>query len=105
MSYNAIQITQINNGYILEWEEELDEGFAQGLHVIEEHDTELKAMQELLWFIQEFFGVFHSKHNKENLYIEIRKKDDYGIEEWKEIKGSLPIREGPPVALETPVEG
>jgi hypothetical protein len=73
----AIQITRAGNGYIIEWEDELEEGdFIEQRHVIQETTTELEAMQELLWFVQDFFGVFNSKHNKENLYIEIRKKDD-----------------------------
>lgn len=45
----------------------------------EEPDTEigeLEAMQKLLWFVKEHFGVFHSKHNKQNLVIEIQGKED-----------------------------
>jgi hypothetical protein len=96
----AIQITRTSNGYILEWNEEQGDDFVRILYVIEEpedenyeqkamekllrfimkyfgiHSPKLTAMQKLLYAIKEYFGVYSSKHNKENLVIEIRKTDE-----------------------------
>jgi len=47
--------------------------------VIEEKDTndsELIAMQDLLFAIKEYFGVYYSKHNAKNLVIEIEDKNE-----------------------------
>jgi hypothetical protein len=67
-------IEQIKNGYILLGKFS-DDLMNQQKIVIEEkesEDGELEAMQELLWQIKEYFGVYHSKHNKKNLIIEIK---------------------------------
>lgn len=75
----AMGIMRASNGFILKWYDEDDEGreYPQTL-VIEEVDGELKAAQKMLWEVLEYFGIYHSKHNKENLVIKIEGEDDEG---------------------------
>ena len=78
----AIKISRVENGYVLEWEEEgeSDEDKKDYIinhsKVIEDPDddtelSELTAMKDLLWEISRYFGVNYSKHNKQNINIEI----------------------------------
>ena len=65
-----IEATQ--NGYILTGK--FDNSELVSKVVIAEKDvldSELVAMQELLYNIKEYFGVYYSKHNNKNLTIEI----------------------------------
>ena len=69
-------ITKVQNGYIVSWQEDVDEGVTRNQHaVFEEPETrtgELEVMKNLLWFVMEHFGVMYSKHNAQNLNIEIQ---------------------------------
>jgi hypothetical protein len=76
-----ISVRKAGNGFVCLWEEEDSdgEGFIKHEQVFEEKDSfslsenkdELENMQNLLYFIKEFFGVMNSKHNKLNLNIKI----------------------------------
>jgi hypothetical protein len=35
-----------------------------------------RNMEDLLEFVEEFFGTVYNDHNRHNLYIEIKKMDD-----------------------------
>jgi hypothetical protein len=68
---NKLEITQCINGYRVNWTED---DVSQEV-VCEEPETEngeLEAMRNLLYVIKEYFGVFYSKHNENNLCIEIK---------------------------------
>jgi hypothetical protein len=71
-----LDIERVSNGYVItEWDENDEGEQIDRQTVIEEPDTEtgeLEAMQNLLWFIMEVFGVYYSKHNKRNLVVEIQ---------------------------------
>ena len=72
-----LTIERCDNGYSVFFYDE--EQARERMVIFEEPDTEigeLLAMHKLLWFVKEHFGVFHSKHNKQNLVIEIQGKDD-----------------------------
>ena len=70
-----IEIEKIDNGYILLWKEELEDGtFRIEKEVIEESDTEKKTISRLLYRIAEFFGDSYDKYGKENLRISWNKK-------------------------------
>lgn len=75
-----IKVKKVTNGYLAEWWEDGDDNaFTEFQQVFEEPDNEtgeLEAMQNLLWFIKETFGVMHSKHNKRNLVVEIQENED-----------------------------
>jgi hypothetical protein len=67
-------IEQTKNGFILSGKFN-DDLMNQQKIVIEEEEKEnsdLEAMEKLLWQIKEYFGVYYSKHNKKNLVIEIK---------------------------------
>ncbi len=67
-----LTIEQTNNGYIMIGK--FNDSEIKTKIVIEEtdeEDSELIAMQDLLWQIKEYFGIYSSKHNKKNLNIEI----------------------------------
>ncbi len=75
-----LEIEGVSNGYIIKGQStDLD-----GVNVVEvilKPETEggdLEAMQKLLYKIKEYFGIYHSKHNKYNLEINIRKNKEIG---------------------------
>lgn len=73
-----IKIERITNGYILFWEEEIeDKEFKEFKEAIEESDDldgEKKAMTNVLYKIAEFFGFHYQKFEKDNLSIKWNKK-------------------------------
>lgn len=78
----ALGIIRSDNGYILKWYEESEDG-QQIPHtlVVEESDDEdgeLKAAQKMLREVLEYFGIYYSKHNKFNLDISIHKNKEFG---------------------------
>ena len=74
-----ITVRKADNGYLLMWEDESEDGSGLIKHttVIEEKtDKELESMEEVLFAVKEFFGVYYSKHNKENLMVGIKKTEE-----------------------------
>jgi hypothetical protein len=75
-----VKIKKIENGYIAEWEDEYDEGgrYHTVTRTFEEEEnaeeelSERKAMAKLIWWLMEYFGIYHSKHNKYNLVVSIK---------------------------------
>lgn len=68
-----LRITKGDNGYRVNWLEDTEDIALVREMVFEEVEScELETMKDLLWFIKEHFGVYHSKHNKQNLVIEIQ---------------------------------
>ena len=65
-----INIKKVNNGFIVTHENEENEELQTKL-VFEDNLTDLVVMQNLLYYIKEYFGCYYSKHNKENLDITI----------------------------------
>ena len=70
-----LHIEKVSNGYIARYVDQYEDGgkFIQTVvfEVPEEKGGELEAMRNLLLFVKEHFGVYYSKHEKENLIIEI----------------------------------
>ena len=70
-----IKVRKVDNGYIMEWEDDDEEGkpskHEQVILENETEDSELEAMKDLLCEIKEHFGISYSKHNQKNLTIEI----------------------------------
>jgi hypothetical protein len=72
-----LKIREVENGYVLKWEDEDedDDGnitWQEHRHVIQEDDDggdELVHHEQLLWFVMEFFGFGGSKHDPERLRI------------------------------------
>jgi hypothetical protein len=78
-----VLVKKADNGFLLEWISDADDGESKVLHqkVIEEKNTEdgeLEAMKDLLWEVKEYFGVYYSKHNNKNLNIEIEENKQDG---------------------------
>lgn len=70
-----VEIEKIDNGYILSWKEEIENGtFRTEKEVIEEDDTEKETMSRLLHRIAEFFGDNYDKYGAGNLKISWNKK-------------------------------
>lgn len=77
-----ITISKVDNGYILEWEDEAEiaeQGeqvtFIKHKVLIEEQDTEfgeIESMQKVLIKIRDYFDVNYSKHNQKNIEVEIK---------------------------------
>jgi len=75
-----ININKAENGYICEWYEELEDGhLTKKQYVLEEEmddeHCDLQTMRDLLYFIKEYFAIYHSKHNKFNLYVEVKEEE------------------------------
>ncbi len=76
----SLHIEKVSNGYIARYVDQYEDGgkFIQTVvfEEPEEKGGELEAMRNLLLFTKEHFGVYYSKHEKENLIIEIEGKTD-----------------------------
>lgn len=79
----SITITKCDNGYLCEYYEDVTDDVIKHQYVIEETDDdtpgnmgELSAMRNLLYYIKEYFGVHYSKHNKENITIDIERNTE-----------------------------
>jgi len=75
MSDWQITIKKVENGYICEYPEQLDDDTEViKMQVFEEEDTEngeLEATKNMLCFVKEHFGISYSKHDKVNLDIKL----------------------------------
>ena len=72
-----LTIERSNNGYVLSTNFDNDEEISHKVIEEEENqDSELESAQRLLWEVKEFFGIYHNKHAKKNLYVEIKETED-----------------------------
>jgi len=77
-----LKIEKTNNGFILIWEEEWEDGTPHVTkEVIEENDlensfidSEKVTMSKLLERVSDFFGITYDKWSKENLNIKWNKR-------------------------------
>lgn len=65
MEWN-ININKVENGFIVTHNTEINDLKVQTIF-----DENLEGMKELLWFINNYFGKYYSKHNKQNIVINI----------------------------------
>jgi hypothetical protein len=78
----ALDIEKADNGYICSWWDEVDEtedGLYKKSVVFEEDEIEtgeLDCVVNLLYFVKEHFGSYHSKHNRYNIEIKVVKKKE-----------------------------
>ena len=73
----AINIEKITNGYILKWEEEIEEKVYKGYKYVIEGEEDMNSnetMKRLLEYIAEHFGQQYDKWGKENLNITFDKE-------------------------------
>lgn len=75
---NEIKLSRELNGFVISWEDELDDGTKQLVSKVFEDksdlDTdqgELMALKDLFLEVKEQLGYFYSKHNSFNLTIEV----------------------------------
>lgn len=78
MSFAYIRKTE--NGYLVETESTNDKEFIVEYVISENHDFEereakLRAFQEMVWYLQEHFGLSYNRNEKLNLIIGIRNKE------------------------------
>ena len=88
-----LEIRKVNNGYVLRGKFGDSELITE--EVIEEKDEDiysqdsnryllaydLTAMKDVLYLIMEYFGTFHSKHNRRNLEVRIIDENNKEIED------------------------
>jgi hypothetical protein len=73
--FMELKIEEVNNGYILSHEAEIEDGKFKVLKdVIEEERDEKETIKRLLEKIAEYFGVHYDKYAKDNLNILWNKK-------------------------------
>jgi len=72
-----IEIKKVTNGYFIKGNFN-DSEIPQEVVIEEgvEENSNLLAMQQLLFLVKDYFGIFYSDHNKENLIIEIKKNEE-----------------------------
>ena len=68
----SVSVTRADNGFIVEYKEDVGDQIIEKEFVFEEVGDELETMRNMLWFVSEHFGVCYSKHNSRNLVIEIQ---------------------------------
>jgi len=73
-----LHIRKGDNGYRLTYEEELGNGEILGReeYIQDSDDDPLKAGEELLWRIMEYFNFYGSKHDSERLRVIRVKRDE-----------------------------
>jgi hypothetical protein len=77
-----ITIQKAQNGFILKWDEQIDDNTYRPMsHVFEERDNiktdhDCQAIQHMLYEVLDYFGVSGSKHDEERIRIEILKQKD-----------------------------
>jgi len=72
-----LEIRKAQNGYVLKGKFN-DSDLVQEI-IIEEKDIDcpkLEAMKDVLYLVTEYFGIYYSKHNKQNLLIDIEETKD-----------------------------
>lgn len=70
-----LEIIKVTNGYLLKGKFN-DSDYVQTVVIEEKTNNDFGAMQEVLYIIKEYFGIYYSNHNKENLIIEIEKNEE-----------------------------
>lgn len=71
-----ILISKAENGFILNYTEEHEDGSTQVHEVIEDNDNEKEAMEKLLYRLADYFGMHNDRYAKDNLNITWDKKGD-----------------------------
>lgn len=72
---HKLTIEKIENGFLLSWDEQLDDAFIKECKEAITEDDEEKEIIALLYQVAEHFGIYNSKHNERNLVIEYKKND------------------------------
>lgn len=70
-----VLIRKCENGYVIRHIEESNEKIPLEV-VFEEREDELEPMRNVLYYIKEYFGIYYSKHNKQNLVIKIEGQNE-----------------------------
>jgi len=79
-----LEIEQVTNGYVIKYDDELDDGtVVKKRNVVadsnnlefDDDQVEKQSFLNLVYEIQELFGVFTSKHNSVNIEYELINKD------------------------------
>jgi len=104
-----LEIAKVHNGYILKGKCDVDGiPFVKVIEEIEEEKGVLAAMEGLLWFVMEYFGVFNSHHDEWMLDVKIKKHPEYSgaweVEEDGKVIGPSGS-EGIPEAPESSASG
>jgi hypothetical protein len=80
-----LEIKKVNNGYILKGkfgdsdivsEQVIEENGDDIYSTDEMMSSNLNAIQNVLYEVMEYFGVYYSDHNKRNLKIEIEENNE-----------------------------
>lgn len=69
-----LNIKRVENGFVVINYNEDEGGVVEREYVFEQKDNELEAMVDVLNFIQDHFGYYGSKHDKERIFVEIKKQ-------------------------------
>jgi len=69
---SKLKIERVSNGYILTGQFGDSEIISKELIEDENPMEELTTMKELLLEVKAYFGIYYSKHNEENLIVEIK---------------------------------
>jgi len=84
MAYE-LNVKKVENGFILKYDEELDEGTKITTeHIVEEDDTEfgeLESGKRMLWHVLEHFCLSGSKHDSKRIVICYRNEDGELVDE------------------------
>ncbi len=81
-------IRKVDKGFVVRRLEELDgkeddTSIEEKSIVFQERDenmesleNDLESVRDMLYYVLEYFGIFHSKHNEKNIKIEVETNDN-----------------------------
>ena len=74
----SVTINRAGNGFRMNWEEEGEDGtaFRQEEVIQDNEQDELRAGEELLYWVGDYFGLLGSKHDPERLRVTREKRDE-----------------------------
>ena len=72
---SKLKIERVDNGYILKGKFGDSDIITKELIEDENPMEELTTMKELLLEVKAYFGIYYSKHNRENLIVEVQQNE------------------------------
>ena len=73
-----IIISRVQNGYILNFVEKVEEDLTIEQHIVFEEidDDGLEAARNMLLYVKDYLGVLYNKHSNRNLVVDIEEKEE-----------------------------
>lgn len=82
MNDYKLEITQVDNGFVLEGNTgETDSNSKVVIEIPNTEFGELEGMEQLLRIVMDYFGVYYNKNNAKNIVIDVVENNEYDTED------------------------